>query len=163
MTFKVSIGLFGAIFNSKGELLIKRRGEDESLPGDWDLPGGAIEEAYVKECFDETIVFQELLREVKEETGIDLCYEDFDRMPAMYPAVIASGTDWAFLINIGEIDQVPRCKHKFVNIDELEKLADGPIGNRIVSGRKRMYRLCMKALTLSPNYGTEAKLIMRQL
>ena len=163
MTFKVTIGLFGAIFNSEGKLLVKRRGADESLPGDWDLPGGGIEETYVRECSDEEIVFQELLREVKEETGIDLHYKDFPKMPAMYPAIIAGGSDWAFLINIGEIDQIPKCEYKFVDIDELKKLAEGPIGNRIVSGKKRMYRLCMKALTFSPKYSEEAELIMQQL
>jgi Zn-finger nucleic acid-binding protein len=86
-------------------------------------------------------------------------------MPAMYPAIIAGGSDWAFLINIGEIDQIPKCEYKFVDIDELKKLAEGPIGNRIVSGKKRMYRLCMKALTFSPNqeYSKKAELIMRQL
>ena len=53
MAFKVSIGLFGAIFNSEGKLLIKRRGANESLPGDWDLPGGGIEEEHVKQCLDD--------------------------------------------------------------------------------------------------------------
>lgn len=163
MTFKVGVGLFGAIFNSEEKLLIKRRGENESFPGDWDLPGGGIEEMYVKECLDETIVFQELLREIKEETGINLCCEDFPKMPAMYPAIIAGGSDWAFLINVGETDQDPKCEHKFIDIDELEKLAEGRTGNRIVSGKKRMYRLCMKALTFSPKYSAEAELIMRQL
>ncbi len=166
MAFKVSIGLFGAIFNSEGKLLVKRRGADESLPGDWDLPGGGIEETYVKQCLDEAIIIQELLREVREETGIGF-YKSFPKMPAMYPAVIAGGSDWAFLINLGEVDQTPgpEYEHKFVDIDELEKLAEGPVGNRIVSGKKRMYRLCMKALTFSPNqeYSKKAELIMRQL
>lgn len=164
MAFKVSVGLFGAIFNPEGKLLIKRRGANESLPGDWDLPGGGIEETYVKQCLDETIVLQELLREVREETGI-VFYKNFPKMPAMYPAVIAGGSDWAFLINLGEVDQTPgpEYEHKFVDIDELEKLAEGPVGNRIVSGKKRMYRLCMKALTFSPKYSEEAELIMRQL
>ncbi|HOS12654.1 MAG TPA: NUDIX hydrolase [Candidatus Pacearchaeota archaeon] len=167
MAFKVSVGLFGAIFSSEGKLLIKRRGADESLPGDWDLPGGGIEETYVKQCLDEAIIIQELLREVREETGIGLSYKSFPKMPAMYPAVIAGGSDWAFLINLGEVDQTPgpEYEHKFVDIDELEKLAEGPVGNRIVSGKKRMYRLCMKALTFSPNqeYSKKAELIMRQL
>ena len=166
MAFKVSVGLFGAIFNPEGKLLIKRRGANESLPGDWDLPGGGIEETYVKQCLDETIVLQELLREVREETGI-VFYKNFPKMPAMYPAVIAGGSDWAFLINLGEVDQTPgpEYEHKFVDIDELEKLAEGPVGNRIVSGKKRTYRLCMKALTFSPNqeYSKKAELIMRQL
>ena len=167
MAFKVSVGLFGAIFNPEGKLLIKRRGANESLPGDWDLPGGGIEETYVKQCLDEAIVFQELLREVREETGIILDYKSFPKMPAMYPAVIAGGSDWAFLINLGKVDQAPgpECEYKFVDIDELEKLAEGPTGNRIVSGKKRMYRLCMKALTFSPNKESskKAELIMRQL
>jgi 8-oxo-dGTP pyrophosphatase MutT (NUDIX family) len=168
MAFKVSVGLFGAIFNPEGKLLIKRRGANESLPGDWDLPGGGIEEEHVKQCLDETIVLQELLREVREETGIILDYKSFPKMPAMYPAVIAGGSDWAFLINLGKVDQTPgpEYEHRFVDVDELEKLAEGPVGNRIVSGsKKRMYRLCMKALTFSPNKESskKAELIMRQL
>jgi 8-oxo-dGTP pyrophosphatase MutT (NUDIX family) len=83
MAFKVSIGLFGAIFNSEGKLLIKRRGANESLRR-LGSPRGRIEEEHVKQCLDETIVLQELLREVREETGIILDCKNFPKMPAMY-------------------------------------------------------------------------------
>ena len=150
-TVKPTIGVFGGIFKSingltDGRLLVKRRGPDESLPGDWDLPGGAIEVDAAQITLDERLIFQELTREVAEEIGIDISIFG-QAMPAMYPAVSKGGTDFAFAIIVGLID-VPETENiRYVNLNELEALANGPVGNRLVSGPgKRMHRLCLRML-----------------
>lgn len=63
----------GCIFNDKGEVLLQRRGDF----GKWGFPGGAVELGETPE--------QAAIREVKEETGLDVeinrllgVYTDFD-------------------------------------------------------------------------------------
>lgn len=59
---KVWLGATGVVINSKGEwLVVKKR--YSGLKGVWSLPGGFVD---VGETADEAVV-----REVKEETGID--------------------------------------------------------------------------------------------
>lgn len=53
------------LFNEKGNLLLLRRSPtDKRHPGEWDIPGGAVEE-------NESYI-QAVIREIKEETGISL-------------------------------------------------------------------------------------------
>jgi len=143
-----TIGLFAGIFNKEGKLLLKRRTKEESLPGDWDLPGGAVEAENNAKALDERIVDQELAREVMEEVGIRVTTGP---MPAMFPAVVKGGNDWAFVIPIDGSHKPTKGETVFVSPDELKKLAEGPEGNRLVSGwEKRMARLALKALLHSP-------------
>jgi len=147
------IGVFAGIFNEKGKLLVKRRPNDISSPGDWDLPGGGVDAEKAVQALDERIIGQELAREVEEETGIKI--PPLSPMPAMYPAVIKGGGDWAFVILIGGLKQEPtKGEWKYVSPVELCQLADGPEGNRLVSGAgKRMHRLCLRIFASrdSPN------------
>lgn len=151
MVHKASIGLFGWIFNQEGKLLVKRRTSEESFPGDWDLPGGGVEEKASKEAKDERIVINELLREVEEETG--LVFPRFTVMPAMFPAVIAGGSDWAFGIEIGRTGALPtKGSWRFISVKDLEDLTKGPVGDRLLSGPgKRMHRLCLAGFSQGPN------------
>jgi len=155
MTAKPTAGLFGYIFSQEGKLFVKKRGKNESLAGEWDLPGGGVEEEVNANAKDERVVIEELLREIHEETGYYIPH--FDVMPAMYPAVSPGGKDWAFGINVGMIAGSPPFLHpgnyQYVSPEELEKLANGSPGNRIVSGYgKRMHRLCLLGLEkFSPN------------
>ena len=159
-TVRPTIGLFGYLFSPDGKLLVKRRGKDESLPGDWDLPGGGAEEGPVSAAKDEEVIFRELMREIHEELGCDIAialYIPSFTAPKMHPAVIAGGKDWAFGINVGTISSTPRVEEgvewKLVSPEELDKLANGPVGNRLVSGPgKRMHRLCIIGFAeYSPN------------
>lgn len=62
-----SIGVFGAIFNEAGEiLLVRAKGQTK-----WSLPGGGVSEEDAKSApiEDEVLVFA-LLRELSEEIGI---------------------------------------------------------------------------------------------
>jgi len=140
-----TIGVFAGIFNEHGELLIKRRVfEEKTFVGDWDLPGGAIEAEAAAKAIDEGLIGQELAREVEEETGIKLLA--LQRMPAMYPAVVASGKDLAVAIIIGVVKSKPAMgQYAYVSPNELWMISRRSEGNRLVSGwGKRMCRLCLR-------------------
>ncbi len=53
-----------SIINENNQLLIVKRAKDDSRPGVWELPGGGIE-------FGENPQ-DAIIREVKEETGLDV-------------------------------------------------------------------------------------------
>jgi 8-oxo-dGTP pyrophosphatase MutT (NUDIX family) len=139
-----TLGIFGGIFNVEGKILVKRRGPDESMPGDWDLPGGGIEVDSILKAFDERVIGEELLREIEEETG--MIFPAIQPMPALYPAVLKGGGDLALATILGVTDQEPAIgEWRFISPSDLERLAMGPEGNRLVSGRgKRMYRLILR-------------------
>jgi 8-oxo-dGTP diphosphatase len=61
------VGVHGVIANRGRILLLKRAERMHYKPGHWDLPGGHLG---VGESFDEC-----LLREIKEETGLDVSIE----------------------------------------------------------------------------------------
>ena len=168
-----SIGIFAGIYNDNGQILLKRRSPNETLPGDWDLPGGAVEAEAADIAIDERLVGSELVREVKEETGLMV---NVGPMPAMYPAIIKGGFDWAFIIPIAEVDLIQvsnldRWNEAVGNLEvfspkELLELANGPEGNRLVSGvGKRMHRLVLMALCHSPNlaYVKEARNMLKEI
>lgn len=150
-----SIGVFAGIYDTRGKLLLKRRGQNESLPGDWDLSGGAVKAEAAAVTLDERLIGQELAREVLEETGISI---SVDPMPEMYPAIMKGGFDWAFVIPIGEVllsSEISGREEEliFVSPEELLELAQHSEGNRLVSGvGKRMHRLCLMALCCGPNH-----------
>lgn len=153
-----TIGLFAGIFNEEGKLLVKRRPQGISLAGEWDLPGGAVEEEANAKALDERVIGRELAREVKEEVGIEI---SISPMLPMFPAVLKGGTDWAFVIVVGRTDKKPsRGEIKWVSPDELKELAERPPGNRLVSGwGKRMCRLALMALCHSTNKDYRKKAI----
>ncbi|HPC30697.1 MAG TPA: NUDIX domain-containing protein [Candidatus Pacearchaeota archaeon] len=158
-----TIGVFAGIFNREGCILLKRREKDESLPGDWDLPGGGVEEEKNVKALDERVIGDELRREVEEEIGIIL--PPLQSMQAMYPAVISGGEDWAFGIPIGIINEKPRKgEWRYFSPAELEDLARQPEGNRLVGGPgKRMHRLALQMLASRDCPNEEYRRIARRL
>ena len=164
---KPTVGLFGALFNKEGKILIKKRPDKFSFPGDWDLPGGAVEEEDCVETLDERIVREVLIREVFEETGIRILV---DPMPPMYPAVLRGAGDWAFIIPVGIYEKSETGGEAqeimFASPKDVVRLAKNPQGNRIVSGEgKRMNRLILKGFTYSPNenYRWESKMFLGEI
>lgn len=145
------MGLYAIIFDETGRLLIKRRQPGESLPGDWDLPGGSFDLDEADRACDERAIGKALSREVFEETGIKIDEWDIEHMPAMYPALIMGGMDVAYIVNIGRYDEKPTIgEWRYVTTKELLVLCVHPQGDRLVSGfGKRMCRLCLKGLTFS--------------
>lgn len=151
MVIQPKIGVFAGIFDDDGKLYVKQRGTDESLPGEWDLPGGGVEQ---EDCQvgNERALGEALLREIEEETGMK--FPALPQMPSMYPALLGD-KDLALAIIIGKTNQKPtRGNGRFLSLVELEALANAPEGNRLVSGYgKRMHRLCLRIFASrdSPN------------
>lgn len=141
-----TVGVFGGVFDDDGNLLLRKR-EEKTFFGDWELPGGAIYLEHALLCKDERLIREALALRIEAEVGIpqEIILEKVQPMPAMYPVVLAGGADIAFAIIVGKIKQAPtKGITRFVCFDELINLADGPEGNRIVSGRKRMFRMCLR-------------------
>jgi 8-oxo-dGTP diphosphatase len=67
MSEKIIAAVKGIILNDGKALIIKREDNDEVAAGTWELPGGKIE-------FGENLE-SALIREAKEETGIDIDVE----------------------------------------------------------------------------------------
>lgn len=64
----IGVGVGAMIFNDRGELLLTKRGKRaKNERGHWEVPGGSIE-------FGETMA-EAIVREVKEELGIDVVVE----------------------------------------------------------------------------------------
>jgi hypothetical protein len=166
-TVHVTLGIFGGIFDEQGKLLIKQREGYESLPGEWDLPGGGVELFAAEAALDERVLIEELRRELMEELGMDIPISQ--RMPAMYPAMPERGRDLALATIIGIVTSRPtKGKWRYVSPGELEKIALGPKGNRLVSGYgKRMHRLCLRMLASrdcsNPKYRKQAGAMLKEI
>lgn len=167
---KVRIGIFAGIFNEEGKLLLRRRNQrnsnnpGESFEGDWELPGGGVEETNNEQALDERMIGAELAREVEEEIGISV---SVSFMPMMFPTVSKGGGDWAFVIPLGTCDKRPSTGEiKYVSPQELKALAGRPKGEQLLSGwGKRMSRMALIALCYSPNlrYGNQAQRMLAEI
>jgi ADP-ribose pyrophosphatase YjhB (NUDIX family) len=170
---EVILSVFAGIFNEEGKLLLRRRRkESREIPcpyeGDWELPGGTIEEENIWKIKDERIFGKELAREVMEETGLSI---ETPVMPILYPAVYVNKEkgkiDCAFLIPIGIIAEEPtKGENIYVDPKELKERAERPIGEQLVSGwGKRMCRMALMAFQYSPNskYKNDAKKLLAEI
>lgn len=70
------VGVYGCILNREHRLLIIKRASFDTSPGLWEMPGGALE---LGEALHNGVI-----REVKEETGLDVT--------PLYPITALSGT-----------------------------------------------------------------------
>jgi len=171
---RITIGVFAGIFNENGKILLRRREEKNSIissksyKGDWELPGGTMEEDNIWKATSERIVGQELAREVEEETGISI---EVISMPVMYPTVYISKkkrrVDFAFMIPVGIARERPtKGETTYVSPKELRELADRSKGGQLVSGwGRRMCRMALMALCNSPNhqYRDEAQKMLLEI
>lgn len=170
---QLAVGVFAGIFDESGKILLRRRrGEildiHYSYEGDWELPGGTVEEENVWKAKDEKVIGEELAREIKEETGLLI---NVPLMPTMYPALYINEErkvlDFAFVIPIGVVKEKPRIgENIYVSPKELKELAERPEGERLISGwEKRMCRMALMALCHSPNpqYREEARRMLLEI
>ncbi len=131
-----TIGLFIGMFDSLGNILLIKR-DQEPYFGKYELPGGAIRTDHI--FSDERMIRYILDERVIAKTGLT-AFNGIQRMPAMYPAI--NGNDIAFAIIFGPTSQVPKKGESiFVSPDELDDLAEN---KDLVSGKKRMYRMCLR-------------------
>jgi len=171
---EITVGVFAGIFNESGRLLLRRREEgnsiisSESNLGEWELPGGTVEEENVLKTASEESIGKELAREVEEETGLLI---EVALMPAMFPAVYVNKEkkmiDIAFMIPVGVVEDRPtKSKTIYVSPKELRRLDGRSKNDRIVSGwGKRMCRMALMALCHSPSrqYRKEARKMLSEI
>lgn len=66
---KVVCALF---YNSQQELFVAQRGEKQSFPGQWEFPGGKVEEGETEA--------EALIREIREELGLEISTENLTKL-----------------------------------------------------------------------------------
>ncbi len=152
-----------------GKLILHRRPADVSFPGNWELLGGGVSAKVNEQADDERIIGKELNRIISEK--MKFAFEiEIEHMPPMHPAILKGGSDWAFVVPVitnkiglaiwGMTDIM------LVSPRELLTLANGPEGNRLLSGYgKRMHRLALAAFRYSPNeeYVEEAEEMRKKI
>ncbi|HKM19902.1 MAG TPA: NUDIX hydrolase [Candidatus Dojkabacteria bacterium] len=107
-------------------LLIQRTPKDDSFPGFWELPSGGIEEG---EDMPKTVV-----REVKEETGIDISDRELKEVDSeKYSFTTEKGdikniTETTFLVFLDNTPEVilsdEHINYQWVSLVELEDIFD---------------------------------------
>jgi len=144
-----TIGVFGGLFDTQGRVLAKQI-ETGTFAGEWDAPGGGIDAQMASQAPDEQILFQELVRHIEDEVGIYLI--PYLEWRILTPAVLRGGGDWAFPVVVDGVEEPTKGITQFLSPEELEELARGPEGSRILSGwGKRMHRIFLRLLQYSPN------------
>jgi 8-oxo-dGTP pyrophosphatase MutT (NUDIX family) len=121
---KCTIGVFAWIFDPKGNILLRKRGPEETYPGVWNLPGGAYEGGDI---------IGSLLRKVEEKTGLKFNPEELMPAPNFFPT--AREGDVAMAILIGETESLPTKGHcKFYSLEEIEGLTKENSEEKMLSG-----------------------------
>ncbi len=103
-------------------LLIQRAPKDDSLPGFWELPSGGIDEGEDMET--------SVIREVKEESGIDISHEDLKLVDSeSYSFTKENGdiknvTETTYLVSLDNTPEVilsdEHVNYQWVSLLELE-------------------------------------------
>ena len=164
-TLKTTIGMnFGFLDPKSGKLLVKQRvSEEQTFRGNWDMPGGGVEEVGTSQVrYDHPIL--EAVREADEEVGIRL---PLMGMPPVHLTLFKNRQgeyDLAGVIPYVTDKKPTRGITMWVSPKELETLAAEFVSERdarkqglseakgLVSGLgKRMHCLCLRSLMCSPN------------
>lgn len=126
---KATIVTAAVIFNNDKLLITQRkRGTNQELK--WEFPGGKLEEGESpEEC---------LVREIKEELGIDIEVRDsFDIVYHQYPSITILLLAYKCSFKCGELEAIECNDYRWINIEEIDKYqfaeADIPIVNKIIS------------------------------
>ncbi|MCK4354734.1 hypothetical protein KAW43_00030 [Candidatus Parcubacteria bacterium] len=160
MEKEITVGVVLGLVTREGNVRLRMRtergsmfGENVSYRGDFELPGGGVEEKDLSKLLTPEALFAEGRREVKEELGIIVqglpIGEPIYRTVYHFPD--GKKEDWSFMIAIPSsywLENAEMLKGaKTVDVDprQLDVLGDIDL---IVSGKKRMYRMAMAALYL---------------
>lgn len=134
-----------AVVNSKGEIIaLKRRMEDKSRPGKWDLPGGNLDPEDIERWKDKSgrgdendILVRSVTREVDEETGLKVIEGS---VKSIYAAsgvndkkkMFVIGIGYQALVEDGEVKlSFEHQDYKWVSLEEMKKLDVGDDGGFI--------------------------------
>jgi len=168
-----TIGIFAGLLTSKGKIRLQRRIEKDSIipgksyEGDYELPGGRVEEKDLKKALNLETLKNELILRVEKDLGIAIrpCI-----LPSVYLTIFEDPSkgicDWAFMVPIPPPpfywnENAPTKRTTFdVSPQELYELARRPKGEQLLSGwGKRMCRMSLGALLDSPNkeFGLQAQ------
>lgn len=167
-----TIGVFAGLLTIAGKIRLQRRIEKGSIipgktyEGDYELPGGRVEEKDLKKALTLEVLERELVREIKEELGIYIVTRP---NPPLYLAVFEDSAkgirDWAFVMAVPPGDaywneNAPMARKTIdVSPAELYELARQPKGQQLLSGwGKRMCRMSLAVLLASevPEYRLDA-------
>ncbi|MDP2637375.1 MAG: NUDIX domain-containing protein [bacterium] len=156
-----TVGVFIALFNPHeyGKLLVRRRVRELTFRGNWDLPGGGVEEVG-ESNYDHLVA--EGFRELEEEVGIEISL-----IPgyaySMYAAFLKGQktNDLALVIPCMSHEYPTKGETCWVSVEELNDLAREFMvldeakrqeARGLVSGwGKRMHRLALSAFVSMPN------------
>lgn len=114
------VGVKAALKNGEGKVLLLRRSERKYAPlgGQWDLPGGRIDRG--------SSLFENLKREVMEETGLDLQSE-----PVLVAAqdIIDDSRHVVRLTYVGKIDgdvalNEEHTEYRWFSVEEMKALGE---------------------------------------
>jgi 8-oxo-dGTP diphosphatase len=110
------VGIHGVIA-SRGRMLVLKRAQRMSYkPGSWDLPGGHLA---LGEGFEDC-----LLREIKEETALDVAIDRLIGMNSMAPQPYLQAFYSCRLTVFQKVQLQPdeHVEHQWVTVDELASL-----------------------------------------
>lgn len=176
---KTTIGVYTGMFNALGKILLYRREKTDSITsisyrGNWELPGGAVEEPEEKLSYNH--LSKELVRKVREKIGTPI---SVDPMPPFYPVCFKGpeGYDVAFVTPLRGYGMPPYENAIFVSPEELKALAEefisetdakkqGKEAEGLLSGfGKRQHCMALAALCHSPNqeYARQAKEMLAEI
>lgn len=177
--FIPTIGVFAGILNQHGRLLLRKRTlseekksqiSDKVKGGEWELPGGTVEDEEMILAGNENGLVQALKREIREEIGFEISIS----LPLRtFPVVIAKELtpgkitrDVALLVIvesneiIRKVSEAPFGECLWSNTSMVNELAKGNDVGKLVSGwGKRMHRMSLIALLYSgkPDFSSEAQ------
>ncbi|MFV0431047.1 MAG: 8-oxo-dGTP diphosphatase MutT [Alphaproteobacteria bacterium] len=132
MTKPVVYVAAGIMVNEAGKILVAQRPKGKSMAGFWEFPGGKIEAGEVPE--------QALIREFKEELGVDIALEgmdavsfvsyDYDKFHLFMPV-------WAIYQWKGELKGCEGQALKWIEPSELDNLPMPPADVPMLATFKR--------------------------
>lgn len=159
------IGVFAGLLTSTGKIRLQRRIEKDSIipgktfEGDYELPGGRVEEKDLKKALTLGVLEKELILRVGNDLGISIItYPNPPLYLAKYEDPAKGICDWAFMMPVPPSpaywDENAPTTRTTVDVSpaELYELAQQSKGQQLLSGwGKRMCRMALGALLNSEN------------
>ncbi len=174
-----TIGVFAGLLTREGKLRLQRRTEKDSIipgktyEGDYELPGGRIQEKKLEKALTLEVLGKELIQKVEEKLGIVIkLHPNPPLYLTIYEDVERGICDWAFMIPVPSPpaywDETVRVARTIIDVnpEELRVLAARPKGEQLLSGwGKRMCRMSLGATLCSSNsrYSDEAKICLNEI